>query len=505
MMELKSNDSPAPATDLIVSVGAIFVAGFVLFALVSVVSGVPVPKVHDEFSYLLAADTFAHGRFTNPTHPLWPHFETFHVFHVPSYQSKYPPAQGLALALGQIAGHPILGVWLSSSAAIAALLWCLSRWMPLPWAVIGAAITALHPLFLRWTQCYWGGAMAMLGGALVIGAVRQKRSYDLAIAAVGVLILAASRPFEGVVLCLVAAPFFLRRSGRMLATLILIAGFSAIGLYNDRVTGSPFRLPYLVHAEQYMAGPLFKFQAPHPPPEYRHEVFRTFHLGWELQHTPEHRKLLRLVRAAFRLSFPAMDGERLGVPFPPLGLSVVFLVPMAGAFLAAREDRWIRIALVMLLLFVIALILPNWVYPHYAAPVTPLLVIILTAGLRRAAQWRIASSVFLIGWVASFAVSVWVLKFSQTGAGNAVQAAHRARMQQELAASGQKHLVVVRRSPALDLHFEYVANNADIDAAPVVWAHEMNDNRRLVNYYKDRTIWLLDTSVEPPRLIRPRG
>jgi hypothetical protein len=76
----------------------------------------------------------------------------------------------------------------------------------------------------------------------------------------------------------------------------------------------------------------------------------------------------------------------------------------------------------------------------------------------------------------------------------------RARVDSEFKQRPGKHLLIVRYGPRHFCYDEWVYNAADINGAKVVWAREMDAarNRKLINYFQDRQVWLVEPDMDPP-------
>jgi hypothetical protein len=457
----------------------------------------PNPRVQDEFSHLLAADTFAHGRLVNPVHPMWVHFESMHILVRPVYASVFPVAQGAVMAAGQVfTGQPWAGVWLSVGFLCAALCWMLQGWVSPGWALLGGALAvARFGVFSYWMNSYYGGAVAAAGGALVLGALprvmRRQNWRDAAAMGAGLAILANSRPYEGVLFALpvmAALLWRMRTRARGLARLtplLLVAGAAALlmGGYFARVSGSPFRLPYSFYRNTFTMAPHFIWQAPRPEPVYHQRVLRDFHAQWEMAAYTAARanRSPNGFRDKAKTYWRFYLGPFLTIPF----LTLPWLW---------RRLRT-RLLLIAGILFCVGLAVEVWHAPHYAAPAMGLCLLLVIQALR---QLRQTAGAFAVRAVVLAAV---LTPFIGGSAANS-DGSPRARVLRELAAKGGRHLVLVRYRMDHDSGDEWVYNAAGIDRSTVVWAREMDptSNRTLLRYFPDRRVWLVQPDVQPPRL-----
>jgi hypothetical protein len=471
----------------------------------------PKPVIYDEFGYLLQADTFAHGRLTNPAHPLWQFFESPYILQHPTYAAKYPPAQGLAMAAGQVIfGDPWFGVWMSCAAMLAALVWALQGWLPPRWALLGGLMATPLAITSYWMNSYWGGAVAAIGGALVLGGyarvVRGKKSgYALAIG-IGLAILANSRPFEGVVFSIpVVFAFISSRPGWKSVALIvavLLPAAAATGYYNLRVTGNPLQMPFTEYANQYAYIPLFNFQPLSTVKMWRTPIMRDVHANWERKQWDEARTS-QLIPAR-------LEDWRTGAVTVFHGM--ILVLPMFAFLPILFRDRRVRLPLVCLLAVLAGTLIEVRCYPHYMAPPVGAAFIVLIQALRHLRMWKLASGRpvgrFLVRVLPAVTVgmamaSQGALLIRQAPPENSQpRNARRAQVEDELAEKLGQHVILVRYTDNHSPHEEWVYNGANIDGQDVVWAHDLGPDadRQLLDYYKDRHVWLLQPDINAVRL-----
>lgn len=516
--------------------------------------GWPVPALHDEFSYLLAADTFAAGRATNHTHPAWEFLETYHVIWHPTYQSKYPPGSGLVLAIGQVlTGYPIVGIWICLALSTALAFWMLRGWFSIVWAVLGATILICNwPLTMLWGQTFYGGAPALLGGLLVFGAAaRLRRGPSLSNAvwlSSGLLVLAVTRPYEGLIASLPVMGLLafrcwkstgeLRRNWLLRVflpgLLVVGSGLVVLSWYHWKVTGSPWIWPYRLYEATYTRrtnaiNTLLSFTdlGPRgrtiPSLEYESsaatrriaETRPVLYAIWKVvRQWWFHVGLLATL--PFGLAGYTYLRSKLWQPrnspaaSPQSDVSIVNERNCPSRFMwgwsASPPVRipeglaWGTVGLVGM-----AILLQRTAgHSHYAAPIQPLILMLNIQGLRILRTGQLGAYRFgpdFVSWITWSLMLFFALPLC-TGAnrpGVRLWSIERDRIQKELEQRPRPQLVIVRYGPGHSMHEEWVYNRADIDRARVVWARDLGPerNRNLRRMFPEREVSVVQPDVLP--------
>jgi len=344
---------------------------------------------------------------------------------------------------------------------------------------------------------------------------RHQRVRDSILVALGIAILANTRPYEGMMLALVAgagmAVWVIRRKptvGSLLlraalpAILVLAIAGSTTGYYFWRVTGNPLTMPQQVNRETYAMARYFYWQTAYPEPAYRHQALRDFY-NVELSEFNSARGPGMIVQ------WLKMAG-RAWVFFlsPLLTLPLLFLPRII-------QDRRIRFLVIAGAVGVASCALIVFFNINYLAPIACVIVALIIQGMRHLRTWEWEgkpAGLFLVRalvvmCVVMVPVETHILAAAPAPGTWAALGPERAAVEAQLNALSGPQLVLVRYTPNHNPMLEWVYNGADIDHQKVIWARDMDtsENTELLHYYNTRHVWLLEADIVPPRLSEYSG
>jgi hypothetical protein len=444
--------------------------------------------------------------------------------------SMYFPAQGLLLAAGKVLfGHPWFGLLIVTSLMCAAFCWMLQAWLPPSWALLGGVVAILRiGLFSYWINTYsGGGSVAALGGALLLGALprftrKPRLAYGLALA-LGIALLALSRPYEGLLLCfpagfVLARWLFFSKPRPTIALVVrttalplalIFAAVAWLGYYDQRAFGNPLTLPYSVDRAEYAAAPYYIWQHPRPEPAYHSKDIRDFYINVEL------------ASANHLHTLPGFLSETLF--FKPLRATLFFAgFALMPPLLMARfifTDRRIRFLTVCVVLVVCAVMVETWLIPHYFAAIAPAIYALGLQMMRRLRQWRpggqpaglamqryLITLIFALCGLRLFAEPLHIElarwpsgSWASTWHGPGRMGLPRKHIEDQLNQLPGNQLIFVRYAPDHNSLDEWVYNAPDIDHAKIIWARELDSasNNELIRHDQDRKVWLVQPDQDP--------
>lgn len=511
------------------SVIAVGLAAIVIRAALLPIFPVPEPVIHDEFGYLLIADTLASGRVTNPPHPFWKHFESIYVLQQPTYTSQYPPATGIVLGAAQaVFGQPWWGLLIGMGVFCSLMCWMLQAWLPARWALLGGVLAILQfAIISYWVNSYWGGTVPAIGGVLVLGGLarlRRKPAFWNAIwTALGLSILMNSRPAEalifGLVICAVLCWWVFKTAELELlptlrniaAPMVILLSITLGGMlyYNVRVTGRALELPYMLHQRLYGSPQAYWWQRPVLAKSFRHKEMEDDYL--------------RQLRLYQRRSSPAELAKATAGRIRDYWLFYVgaaFTIPFLFLPWVLRE-RGVPLVLAMSVPFAFDYLTFHAFYAHYAAPIAGMTMFMVVQCWRHLRVWRwhrkpvglfLARMLPLVSALGVFSVLCASVLFAHGVNQSLITAlcqayipfrSPREAMISQLENLGGKHLIFVHYTqPGHSPDDEWVYNRADIDKSDVVWAREMSadSDNQLRRYFAHRKVWVVDADAHPPHL-----
>jgi hypothetical protein len=195
---------------------------------------------------------------------------------------------------------------------------------------------------------------------------------------------------------------------------------------------------------------------------------------------------------------------------------MAFVLPFGFTWRQIQADT--RFLIMLGGVFFAGLLAESYFEPHYAAPITCVLLVLTLMAMRRLQTWepngrRVGTALnraVVVVCLLSFVVRGgaagrgWELARSEAPGWHQVgpQSFGRAALVSKLDQLPRKQLVIVRYTSHHEVFDEWVYNEADIDGSKIVWAREMDaaENAKLMDYFKDRQIWLLEADEQPPKL-----
>jgi len=222
------------------------------------------PAYHDEYSYLLQAETFLAGRVTFPPMTVRP--DLFHQMHVLNERrtvSRYFPTTGAWMAPFVAIGHPAWGHWLAGGMASVFFFLAMRQIVHSRAACVGGVLIALSPGLAIFSNLLLAHHPVMLALSIFTWSFLRMMStsgfcYAL-LSGTALSIAMLGRPMTAAGFALpfglwLALHLVRQRGSRVLAVgmgLPLVAGLAVLAIFNHEATGSWNRTAYQEYTDTF--------------------------------------------------------------------------------------------------------------------------------------------------------------------------------------------------------------------------------------------------------------